>query len=34
MEENKSEDNRLTEPYNSKSAPKMTSDEMGKLVWG
>ena len=27
-------DNKLTEPYNSKSAPKMTTSEMGDLVWG
>ena len=26
--------NKLTEPYNSKSAPKMTTEEMGDLVWG
>ena len=33
MEENQ-DDNKLTEPYNSKSAPKMTTEEMGDLVWG
>jgi UDP-N-acetylglucosamine 4,6-dehydratase/5-epimerase len=33
MEENKG-DNKLTEPYNSKSAPKMTTLEMRDLVWG
>ncbi len=32
MEENKG-DNRLREPYNSKSAPKMTTLEMRDLVW-
>ena len=33
MKENQG-DNKLTEPYNSKSAPKMTTSEMGDLVWG
>ena len=33
MEENQ-DHNKLTEPYNSKSAPKMTTEEMGDLVWG
>ena len=33
MEENE-DDNKLTEPYNSKSAPKMTKEEMKELVWG
>ena len=33
MEENE-DDNKLTEPYNSKSAPKMTEEEMKELVWG
>jgi len=33
MEENDG-DNKLTEPYNSKSAPKMTKEEMKELVWG
>ena len=33
MEENKG-DNKLSEPYNSKSAPKMTKEEMKELVWG
>jgi len=33
MEENKG-DNKLTEPYNSKSAPKMTTLEMRDLIWG
>ena len=33
MEENK-HDNKLTKPYNSKSAPKMTTLEMRDLVWG
>ena len=33
MEENEG-DNKLTEPYNSKSAQKMTEEEMRELVWG
>tara|TARA_B100000780_G_scaffold70668_1_gene47207 strand:+ start:3088 stop:3987 length:900 start_codon:yes stop_codon:yes gene_type:complete len=33
MEENQ-DDNKLTEPYNSKSAEKMTTDEIKDLVWG
>jgi len=33
MEENE-QDNKLTEPYNSKSAQKMTEEEMKELVWG
>tara|TARA_B100000519_G_C14250104_1_gene441974 strand:+ start:1198 stop:2100 length:903 start_codon:yes stop_codon:yes gene_type:complete len=33
MEDNQ-EDNKLKEPYNSKSADKMTNEEMKKLVWG
>ena len=33
MEENEGDD-RLTEPYNSKSAKQMTEKEMEKLVWG
>jgi UDP-N-acetylglucosamine 4,6-dehydratase len=33
MEENK-QDNKLTEPYNSKSADVMTEAEMKELVWG
>ncbi len=33
MEENEGAD-RLTEPYNSKSADMMTEEEMEKLVWG
>ena len=33
MKENQG-DNKLTEPYKSKSAPKMTTSEMGDLVWG
>ena len=33
MEQNK-KDNKLTEPYNSKSAKKMTKEEMRELVWG
>jgi FlaA1/EpsC-like NDP-sugar epimerase len=33
MEENK-KDNKLTKPYNSKSAEHMTEKEMEKLVWG
>ena len=33
MEENE-KDNKLTEPYNSKSAEMMTEKEMEKLVWG
>ena len=33
MEENK-QDNKLTEPYNSKSADMMTEAEMKELVWG
>ena len=33
MEENVG-DNKLTEPYNSKSAEMMTDEEMEKLVWG
>ena len=32
MEENK-QDNKLTEPYNSKSAEMMTEEEMEELVW-
>ena len=33
MEENE-QDNKLTEPYNSKSAEMMTEEEMEELVWG
>jgi FlaA1/EpsC-like NDP-sugar epimerase len=33
MEENE-QDNKLTEPYNSKSAEMMTEEEMKELVWG
>ena len=33
MEQNE-KDNKLTEPYNSKSAKKMTEEEMKELVWG
>ena len=33
MEENE-QDNKLTEPYNSKSAVMMTEEEMEELVWG
>jgi len=33
MEQNK-QDNKLSEPYNSKSAKKMTKEEMTELVWG
>ena len=33
MEENE-QDNKLTEPYNSKSAVMMTEEEMVELVWG
>ena len=33
MEENE-QYNKLTEPYNSKSAPKMEEEEMKELVWG
>jgi FlaA1/EpsC-like NDP-sugar epimerase len=33
MEENE-QDNKLTEPYNSKSAEMMTGEEMKELVWG
>jgi len=33
MEENE-QDNKLTSPYNSKTAKKMTEDEMKELVWG
>ena len=32
MEENK-QNNKLTEPYNSKTAKKMTEEEMMELVW-
>ena len=33
MEQNE-KDNKLTEPYNSSSAEKMTTEEIEKLVWG
>ena len=33
MDENEG-DNKLSEPYNSASAEKMTEEEMRKLVWG
>jgi FlaA1/EpsC-like NDP-sugar epimerase len=33
MEKNK-DNNKLFEPYNSKSAPKMTEREIEELVWG
>ena len=33
MEENDG-DNKLTNPYNSKTAPNMTEDEMRELVYG
>ena len=33
MEDNQ-DDNKLTEPYNSKTAPNMSEDEMSELVYG